>query len=122
MNTVKIKKSSSPMTTVKVKYCDTFISKFLGLMFSQELKPENGIIIVEKNETRINTAIHMMFVNFDLTVLWLDKSLVIVDKVLAKRWVPFYASKKSAQYVVELHRSKFSEFSIGDQLILSNEE
>ena len=110
------------MTAVNVKYCDTFLSKFLGLMFSRELKPDFGIIIVEKHETRINTAIHMMFMNYDLAVLWLDKKMVVVDKVLAKKWVPFYASKKPAQYVVELHHSKFSKFSIGDQLIFFDEK
>lgn len=86
-------------------------------MFSRELKPDYGLIIVEKNETRINTAIHMMFMNYDITVLWLDKKMVIIDKVLAKKWVPFYSSKKPAQYVVELHHSKFSEYSIGDELV-----
>ena len=85
-------------------------------MFSRELKPDYGIIIVENNETKINTAIHMMFMNYDITVLWLDNKMVIVDKVLAKKWGPFYASKKPAQYVVELHPSKFSEYSIGDEL------
>ena len=118
---VKISKSSSPFTVVNVKYCDTFLSKFIGLMFSRELKPDHGLVLVENNETRINTAIHMMFMNYDLTVLWLDKQMVIVDKVLAKKWVPFYSSKKPAQYVVELHQSKFSEYSIGDKLILLNE-
>ena len=73
--------------------------------------------MVEDKETRVNTSIHMMFMNYDITVLWLDKQLVIVDKVLARRWKPIYQPKKAAQYVVELHQSKFSEFSIGDQLI-----
>jgi uncharacterized protein len=118
---VKISKSTLPFTAVNVKVCDTFMSKFIGLMFSKELKPDNGIIIVEKNETRINTAIHMMFMNYDITVLWLDKNMVIVDKAQAKKWAPFYSSKKPAQYVVELHSSRFSEYSIGDKLILSNE-
>lgn len=121
MKIVKISKSSSPYTFIYVKYCDTFLSKFLGLMFSRELKPENGIIIAEKNETRINTTIHMMFMNFDITVLWLDKKMVVVDKVLAKKWIPVYSPKKPAQYVVELHSSKFSEYSIGDQLIVFSE-
>ena len=118
---VKIRKSSSPFAVVNVKYCDTFWSKFIGLMFSRELKPDYGIVLVENNETRINTAIHMMFMNYDITVLWLDKQMVIIDKVLAKKWVPFYFPKKPAQYIVELHQSKFSEYSIGDQLILFNE-
>jgi uncharacterized membrane protein (UPF0127 family) len=121
MKIVKIRKSSSPFAVVNGKYCDTFWSKFIGLMFSRELKPDDGVILVENNETRINTAIHMMFMNYDITVLWLDKQMVIIDKVLAKKWVPFYFPKKPAQYVVELHQSKFSEYSIGDQLILFNE-
>ncbi len=114
---VKLSKSSSPFLVVNVKYCDTFFSKLKGLMFSRELKPDNGIIIVEKNESRMNTAIHMMFMNYDITALWLDKNMVIIDKVLAKRWVPYYSSKKPAQFVVELHKSKFSEYSIGDELV-----
>ena len=118
---VKISKSSSPFTVVNVKYCDTFLSKFIGLMFSRELKYDYGLVLVEDNETRINTSIHMLFMNYDLTVLWLDKQMVIIDKVLARKWVPFYFPKKPAQYVVELHHSKFSEYSIGDKLILFNE-
>jgi uncharacterized membrane protein (UPF0127 family) len=121
MKIVKIRKSLSPFVVVNVKYCDTFWSKFIGLMFSRELKPDYGVILVENNETRINTAIHMMFVNYDITVLWLDKQMVIVDKVLAKKWAPIYVPKKPAQYIVELHQSKFSEYSIGEKLILFNE-
>jgi uncharacterized membrane protein (UPF0127 family) len=121
MKIVKIRKSSSPFVAVNVKVCDNFWSKFIGLMFSKELKPDDGLILVENNESRINTAIHMMFVNYDITVLWLDKQMVIVDKVLAKKWAPIYYPKKPAQYIIELHQSKFFEYSIGDQLILFNE-
>jgi uncharacterized membrane protein (UPF0127 family) len=86
-------------------------------MFSRQLKQGSGIILVENSESRINTSIHMMFMNYDLTVLWLDKNLVIVDKILAKKWRLFYLPKKPAQYVVELHQSKFADYSIGDQLV-----
>jgi hypothetical protein len=48
----------------------------------------------------------------------LDKDKVVIDKVMAKRWAPYYAPKEPAQYVVELHRSMFPEFSIGDELDL----
>ena len=119
---VKISNISLPFTVVNVKYCDTFWSKFIGLMFSRELKPDHGIILVMEKESRINTSIHMMFMNYDLTVLWLDKELVIVDKVLARKWIPFYFPKNPAQYVVELHPSKFSEYSIGDKISVLNED
>jgi uncharacterized membrane protein (UPF0127 family) len=112
----KLSKSSSPGPVVYVKICDTFFSKFKGLMFSGELKPDEGIIIVEKSESRMNTAIHMMFMNYDITVLWLDKKMVVIDKVLAKKWAFYYAPKSPAQYVVELHQSKFTEYSIGNKL------
>ena len=120
MKIVKIRKSAPPFTVVNVKYCDTFLSRLIGLMFSRKLKPDHGIVLVENNETRKNTSIHMMFVNFDITVLWLDKQMIIVDKVLARKWVPIYIPKKPAQYVIELHHSKFSEYSIGDKLIIIN--
>ena len=121
MKIVKIRKSLLPFVVVNVKYCDTFLSKFMGLMFSRELNHDQGIILVENVESRVNTSIHMMFMNYDITVLWLNKQLIIVDKVLARKWRLIYLPKKPAQYVVELHQSKFSEFSIGDQLIFFNE-
>ena len=120
MKVVKLSTLSSPESILEVKYCDTFASKLIGLMFSRELGLNSGIILVENSETRINTSIHMMFMNFDLTVLWLDRDLVVVDKVLAKRWVPIYFPKNRAQYVVELHSNQIANFSIGDQLLLTD--
>ena len=87
-------------------------------MFKKEFNPQEGIILVEDYESKINASIHMLFMNFDITVLWLNHQMVIVDKVLAKKWRPFYIPKAPAQYVVELHYSKFEEFSIGDVLTL----
>ena len=118
MKVVKLNTLTLPESILEVKYCDTFASKLIGLMFSRKLGVNNGIILVENNETRINTSIHMMFMNFDLTILWLDDNMVIVDKVLAKRWIPIYFPKKPAQYVVELHPSKFTEYKIGDQFVM----
>jgi len=89
-------------------------------MFSKQIPLDQGIILVENKESKVNTSIHMMFMNFNLAVLWLDKELVVVDKVLAKRWVPIYMPKFRAKYVVELHSNQFSNFSIGDQLVLSD--
>jgi len=118
MKNVVIRKVSSPDAVVTVKCCDSFFSKLMGLLFSKELGQDSGLIFIEKNETRINTAIHMLFMNFDITVLWLDKNRVVVDKVLAKKWAPMYVPKKPAQFVLELHYSKINEYSVGDQLEL----
>lgn len=116
---VRLCKSSSPTSTLQVKVCDTFLSKLIGLMFSREIKPDYGILLVENRASRINSSIHMLFMNYDITALWLDKDMVIIDKALARKWAPFYMPKQPAQYVLELHPSKFTEYSIGDQLIIA---
>ncbi len=85
-------------------------------MFTKVLEPDCGLLLVEKRESRLNTAIHMFFMNYDIAVLWLDEDLVIVDKILARKWVAFYCPKKPAQFVFELHASKFTEYAIGDKL------
>ena len=117
MKTIKIKKNSQPPMPVMVKYCDTFLDRFMGLMFSSELGPMDGIVLVEKKESQVNTAIHMMFVNYDITVLWLDKNKKIVDKIIAKRWITIHKPVMPAQYVVELHKSRFDDYAVGEQLI-----
>ncbi len=121
MKSVVVKKSASSNEAIHARYCATFSQKLMGLMFSKEIQPDQGLLIVENRESRVNTAIHMFFVNYDLAVLWLDKDLVVVDKVLAKKWAPFYMSRKPAQYVLELHSSKFKDFDIGERLIFTDE-
>ncbi len=116
MKTVELKNPTDPSTVARLEYCDTFGSKLRGLMFRKALDPDRGIVIVEDRESRMNTAIHMFFMNFDITVLWLNKDLIIVDKVLAKKWRPMYFPQKKAKYVVELHESKFADFEVGQQL------
>lgn len=90
-------------------------------MFSRGLDMDKGVILAENRESRVDTAIHMLFMQYDLAVIWLDKGLRVVDKVLAKKWYPFYFPKKPAKYVLELHPSQFSAYAIGDQLSFSDE-
>ena len=85
-------------------------------MFTSTLPDDSGILLAGKAESRLNTAIHMFFMRFDITVLWLDKNQTVVDKALAKRWRPLYIPKRPAQYVVELHRDRYDDYTIGDKI------
>ena len=114
-----LKKPSAPKISLRLKYCNTYFSRLLGLMFSREINPDGGIIIAETKESKTLTAIHMMFMRYDIAVFWLDKNLVVVDKVLAKKWKPYYAPEQPAKFVVEAHPSRLDAFSIGDQLTIS---
>ena len=109
---------SSPEAGIRVKYCDTFFSKGLGAMFKKELQPDEGLILVDSQESRMNAGIHMLFMNFDLAVLWLDRNWVVVDKVLARKWRPMYLPQAPAQYVAELHPDQLGNFELGDKLVL----
>ena len=91
-------------------------------MFTKEIAPDGGIIMDEKTATRMNSSIHMLFMNFEIAVIWLDQNLVVVDTVLAKPWALAYVPKKPARYVIELHPSRLGDFSNGDQVELAGEE
>jgi uncharacterized membrane protein (UPF0127 family) len=62
----------------------------------------------------------MLFVSFDLSVIWIDSELQIVDKVLAKSWRLAYFSKKPARYVLEIHPDRWGEYELGDTVELKD--
>jgi uncharacterized membrane protein (UPF0127 family) len=100
----------------EVKYCSSFHSKLLGLMFRKEIKPFTGIILVEKRDSLINSSIHMLFMNFDISAIWVNKSGVVVDKTIARRWHLAYAPREPANRVIELHPRHINDFHVGDQI------
>lgn len=120
MKTVKIIRSSQPEICLTIAKCDSFYSKLAGLMFRREIAPFFGLLFSDSRESRLNSAIHMFFMNFDIAVLWLNKDFVIIDKVLARRWHVYYAPHLPAQFTVELHPDRFEDFVIGDQLRVLN--
>ncbi|MCJ7734520.1 MAG: DUF192 domain-containing protein [Anaerolineales bacterium] len=85
-------------------------------MFEKSLDLDNGLLMVQKSESRTNAAIHMFFVPMDLGVIWLDKSQIIVDKQLAKSWQPYYSPQSPAKYILEIHPDRLPEFNKGDQV------
>lgn len=85
-------------------------------MFHKPINTSESIILAENHESIMDTSIHMFFMRFDLGVIWLDGSKKVVDKVLARKWRPYYAPKSKAQYVIEAHPTRLSDFNIGDQV------
>ena len=99
---------------LRIKYCDTFFTQLRGLTFRSRLPHEEGLLLVGMRDSRLDSSIHMLFVAFDLAVVWIDSSLHVVDKVLAKSWRPAYFSKRPARYVLEIHPERWGDFEIGD--------
>ncbi|MFT3893850.1 MAG: DUF192 domain-containing protein [Anaerolineales bacterium] len=104
----------------RLNYCDTFLTQLRGLMFRSPLRRDEGLVLVGIRDSRLDSSIHMFFVSFDLTVLWLNSDMKVVDKVLAKSWRPMYFSKQPAKYVVEIHPERWADFEIGDEVLFKN--
>ena len=105
------------LSPARVKYCDSFLCRLRGLMFNKRLEPDDGLLLVQgKRDSRLDTSIHMLFVPFDLTVVWINTELTVVDKVIAKAWRPVYVSAKPACYILEIHPTRWDDYQIGDKV------
>jgi len=104
----------------RVDYCDTFLTQLRGLTFRPRLSRDEGLILAGKRDSRLDSSIHMLFVRFDLTVVWISSEMKVVDKVLAKSWRPAYFPKQPAQYVLEIHPDRWDEFHVGDTIKFQN--
>ena len=114
---ISICKISNPsITPINAKWCQSFLSRLQGYTFRSDLEKNEGLVLVESRDSRMDTAIHMFFVWTDLAVAWVNSDMVVVDTALAKAWRPFYASAKPARYVVEFHSARHGDFKPGDRV------
>ncbi len=66
--------------------------------------------------SRIDAAIHMFFVPFDLAVFWISSAMTIVDKTVARAWRPAYFPARPARFILEVHPAMIAEYEVGDQV------
>lgn len=104
----------------RVKYCDTFLTQLRGLTFRPRLGLDEGLLLVGTRDSRLDSSIHMLFVAFDLTVIWINSEMKVVDKIIAKSWRPAYFSKQPARYVLEIHPERWGDYEIGDMVLFKN--
>ncbi len=114
---INVRNLDNPSQSVlQIKYCDSFICRLRGLTFRPPLAPTEGLLLVYKRNSRIDTSIHMLGVSFDLAVIWINSSMQVVDKVLAKSWKLAYMAKEDAQYILEIHPDRLGEYEIGNKV------
>ena len=89
-------------------------------MFRNHLPREEGLLIVQPRQSRLDSSIHMLFVFMDLAVVWIADDLSVVDTVLAKAWRPAYLPAKPARYILEIHPDRINDFLVGDQVEFIN--
>jgi uncharacterized membrane protein (UPF0127 family) len=121
MNSIHIKNIDHPLPSqLEAIYCDSFLCRLRGLMFRSSMAADRGLMLVEGRDSRLETAIHMLFVFMNLAVIWINSDKVVVDTVLARAWRPAYAPRQPARYILEIHPDRLGEFKIGDHIEFIN--
>ena len=121
MTVVKISSTNhpeqiAPSTSITAKVCDTFISRLKGFMFQRTIQSNEALLFENKSESRLDAAIHMFFMKFDIAVFWLDKNNQLVDKKIARKWRPIYYPLHPAKMILETHTGNFDFIDIGDRV------
>jgi len=116
----KIIHQESGQTLIEqAKWCKSFVSKLRGFSWRRTWLDGDGLVLVEGSDSRVSTAIHMLFVFFDLGVIWVNDAGQIVDTTVAKPWGLSFAPKAPARYVIEGHPEIIKRVAIGDTIIFS---
>ena len=119
MHRVIVHNQSRPQVRpLSARYCNTFLCRLRGLTFHPALAEDEGLLLVQQAENRLDAAIHMLGVWTDLAVVWISSTQVVVDSCLAKRWRPIYIPRRPARFVLELAPSRLDDFLVGDQIYL----
>ena len=105
--------SSAP---ISARIYSDFFGKFKGLMFQRTFTSADTIIFDQKTDSKIDSAIHMLFMNFQIAVIWVNSEMEVVDIRLAKPWSLAYFPMKPARYVIETTLNYLEEYHIGDRL------
>jgi uncharacterized membrane protein (UPF0127 family) len=104
------------IVAIRAKYCQSFLCQLRGLTFRRYLPIEDGLLLVQKRDSRVDSSIHMLFVWMDLAVIWINQAYQVVDARLARRWRPVYVPGDPARFVLEIAAERIADFQIGDRV------
>ena len=117
MQKVVIRNLSTPDSQpIRALHCASFFCRLRGLTFHKSLAPDEGLLLVQTRESRLDAGIHMFFVFMDLGIIWINNARDVVDTCLAQAWRPMYFPKHPARYVLEISPARLKEFHVGDRL------
>jgi len=112
---VEVRNRTQDRYVLTARWCSSFVCRLRGLMFRRSLPAGKGLLLVEAQPGRAQTAIHMWMVFMPLGVIWLDEAFRVVDTRLARPW-RIYLPSASAKYVLEGEPAVLESVALGDVL------
>lgn len=100
----------------RVRCCASFLCRLRGLTFRTSLGVDEGLLLIGRRESRVDTAIHMFFVFCPISAVWLDGKGYVVDARLARPFRPLYVPRAAAKDVLEGPPSLLDRVAVGDRL------
>jgi uncharacterized membrane protein (UPF0127 family) len=117
MSVVRVQNLDRPSeTSILANFCESFGCQLRGLMFRRVLPLGEGILLVQRSDSYVNAAIHMLGMGFDICAVWINSEYEVVDVKLARRWRLAYIPRRPARYILEIHPAHLAEFAIGDHV------
>jgi len=122
MRYVLINNASRPLSQpIMAGLADTYLKRLMGLMFKKTLPMNTALLIDERTDSRLNSSIHMLFMNFDIAAIWINSHKQVVHTEVARRWQPYYASPAPARYILEAPVILIDAFKPGDMVSMEYE-
>jgi len=109
-------RSRSQDQLVQVRYCDTFLCQLRGLTFRRQLPLDKGLLLVQSRDSRLEAAIHMLGVWFDLIIVWINSDMLVVDIRKARSWWSVCVPQFPAKYILEISVDTLCDFRVGDEV------
>jgi len=100
----------------RVKFAKSHFQKARGLMFEKKANFDYALVFLFGHETRMGASIHMLFVFFPITVIYLNSDKKVVDVAVVNSFALNYTPKKPAAFLVELPVAKAKGVNLGDKL------
>ncbi len=111
-----VHRATGKVLVESARWCHSRLCRLLGLQFRRRLKPNEALLLVMAKDSIAQTSIHMFFVFFPITAVWINSAGKVTHKQLAKPWRPYYASPEPAQYVLEISPSFLKKIKVGDEV------
>ena len=111
-----VEEESGRVLLGRARWCNSFGSRLRGLTFRRALPAGEGIVLVEKEDSRMNAGITMLFTFIDLGIIWVNDAGQVVDTTLARPWRPAYLPQAPARYAIEGDPAVLNQVRVGARL------
>lgn len=102
-----------------VSYAESFFERMRGRMFTRSIPKEYALVFQDDTSSEYLSDefyVWMMFVPYDLGVIWIKDGVVTQTKVLSS-WIG--SGSADADTIIEVHPEHIENVSVGDKITIS---